>query len=754
MTYSDQEKSQEQRQGWLHGLRKRLAVVILLAFAVPYLCMISLILIVNGGLLTIKTRTNATYSHTNDSLSIALATTEKMFKLSAIQKAETLAGEAAMIVSLRNLIESEIPSDPHLLEMVQTERIGQDSQISIINPILDKVLLDKFIDSGENLSHSLPLVVRVIQQKDYLRILGQLRENPSVQGNIGTVSEVYREVKGKDGSAYIPVDENTSPNARPGTTPGESEEKFIVVTPIKGTPYSLSVVSSMGGLTASVLEEVQDSLAGINKTLLQIDEESLRVTNTSYWILLFSTLFGIMIMYLLFRITNRRILTPVKELKKTAYAIRGGDYSRRVRLSMMSDDFMELGSEINRMLEDITVLIQSEEDRKKLQQNIMSLLNIVSKASEGDLTQRSPVTVGVLGAVVDGLNMLLESMSTVIAQVKESGRKISMASNSIMDASRKIAVDAKRQGREIHHITSLAQQATRQMQRVSISADMANEEVQRATVSAKDGASRVNDTIQNMLRMRSNVQSTAKTIKMLGDRSLEINAIVELINDISARTNILSLNASIEASKAGEQGKGFAVVADEIRKLAERTTNATKEISSLIEDIQIETNDAVLSMEEVTHDVEQGWSQTDQAGNTLKQIESVILSAAEKILEISKVSRTMVTQMDEMVEEIKSIYQVSKETTEGIYRTTNETTNLMSPLNTLNVVIRNFRLRSELERNSGLDWMIPGPSMEERDRVVGIFEQSDFAAENAPSDSNSERASNDDETDPTSSTDE
>ncbi len=668
------------------GLRKRLVIVIGAAFFVPYLCMTLLTLMVDQKMEYVKQKATESYLQTNTTLREALEATSRLFRLSAIRKSETIADEISLIISLKNLSGESVRESKALATLLQTERIGEDSQISIIDPAAGIIVLDKYFTSGSRLGEKLPLVGGLLHDKRYLRIQDQLRGKPTLLGNRGTVSD-FLEVEGR---------RKEESEKKPAQEPEDGgKARFVVVTPIKGTPYALSVVTTIGGLTRSAFAELENSLGGINTNLLDIDKQSQNIKFYSFLFLGLGALFGVIIGFLIVRITKRRILDPVSELKQTAELIRRGQYERRVNLTITTDDYRELGVAINRMLDTTTELIQSEEQKKELQQNIIELLNLVSRASEGDLSGRGRISQDVLGSVADAFNLMLDGMSSLITRVKQTGRQISQGALSILETSRKIAVDAKRQGREIHTVTGKVQLSSRSMQRVSISADMANEEAQRATVAAKDGAMRVNETIQSMQKMRSNVQATAKTIKNLGDRSLEINAIVELINDISSRTNILSLNAAIEASRAGEQGKGFAVVADEIRKLAERTTNATKEISTFIEDIQIETNDAVLAMEEVTREVEQGWRQSDQAGTALKDIQSVIAGAAEKIKDISRVSADMVNQMDVVVSEFKSIYQVTRETTDGIYRASNETKKLLLPLEKMTRLLNTFRLREK-----------------------------------------------------------
>lgn len=687
-------------------LQRRLIGVILLAFLFPFVCLIYFQISAQNKVQEIKRVSALTYAKSNESIKAALSTTESLFKLSALQRAQSIAQMAALVIQTRHLTEQSLATDPTLLDLIRHERIGSECQISIINAEKDRILLDKYLQPGAQISTELVTVSRLIGEKNYLAILRDATNNPALAASIGTVSEIYRTL-----TPPLP--------GEPAEQAPRAENKFAILTPIAGTPYSLAVVSLMGGLTENVMVQVEGTVSEISRTLLEIDRHSIAIAAQSRMVTMIVLVFGALVLLGVFFITRRRIVIPTAELMETADAFRDGDFERRVNLAVMTEDLMDLGGSVNRMLDEISELIESEEDKKRLQENIIRLLEIVSKAAEGDLTQRGAVNHSVLAPLLDALNMMLESFSKLVVQVKTSGRRVTLIAGSILESGRKMTLDGERQAREIQQASQMVSHASRSMQRVSVSSDQASTEAQRANSAAREGAHRVHETIQNMQRIRNNVQATAKTIKMLGDRSLEINAIVEMINDISARTNILSLNAAIEASKAGEQGKGFAVVADEIRKLAERTSSATREVSSFIEDIQIETNDAVLAMEEVTREVELGWKTSDQAGTTLHQIQDVIAGAADRILEISKVSREMVGQMDLVNERIKSILQTSRDTADGILRTGRDTRTLLKPLRTLNEAIAVFHLHPRYEQDMQIEWIMP--TVEELDRDEAVF---------------------------------
>jgi twitching motility protein PilJ len=200
---------------------------------------------------------------------------------------------------------------------------------------------------------------------------------------------------------------------------------------------------------------------------------------------------------------------------------------------------------------------------------------------------------------------------------------------------------------------------------VSNNAEASAEAARRALDAAEQGNRAVRDTLDGMQRIRSSVQATARKIKSLGDRSLEISEIINVINDITEQTNLLALNAAIEAARAGEAGRGFAVVADEVRKLAEHSRTATKDIAALIKAIQAETNEAVVVMEEGTKEVEVGAGLADQAGKALEAISSVVRQSAELVQEISLASKQQVRGTEGVANAMQIISGITRQTSQS-----------------------------------------------------------------------------------------
>jgi twitching motility protein PilJ len=230
-------------------------------------------------------------------------------------------------------------------------------------------------------------------------------------------------------------------------------------------------------------------------------------------------------------------------------------------------------------------------------------------------------------------------------------------------------------------------------QRMAENAEAATQTSLKATQAAVKGGASVAETIKGMQRIRAAVQTTGKKIKGLGERSLEIGAIIEVINEIATQTNLLALNAAIEAARAGEQGKGFAVVADEVRKLAERSARATKDITGLIKGIQVETSEAVTVMEEGTREVEEGTKLADQAGAALREIEQIVKQTATLVTDITKSAGDQVKVTESVVGSMDSILKQTQETSHGVQDTVSTIGKLAELSRRLTDAIGRFKLK-------------------------------------------------------------
>jgi twitching motility protein PilJ len=287
---------------------------------------------------------------------------------------------------------------------------------------------------------------------------------------------------------------------------------------------------------------------------------------------------------------------------------------------------------------------------------------------------------------------MLDNFAKVLERVRKAAIDVQSSANEILIASEEMSTGAIQQDQEITNTSSAVEQLTVSMKQVSNNAEASAEAARRALDAAEQGNRSVRDTLEGMQRIRSSVQATAKRIKALGDRSLEISEIVNVINDITEQTNLLALNAAIEAARAGEAGRGFAVVADEVRKLAEHSRAATKDIAALIKAIQAETNDAVIVMEEGTKEVEIGAKLADQAGRALDAISTVVRQSAELVQEISLASKQQVRGTEGVANAMQIISNITRQTSQGARQTSRTVEQLVHMSEQLNEALSQFRV--------------------------------------------------------------
>lgn len=266
---------------------------------------------------------------------------------------------------------------------------------------------------------------------------------------------------------------------------------------------------------------------------------------------------------------------------------------------------------------------ESAQQNRDTQDAILKLLDEMGDLADGDLSIEPEVTEQITGAIADSINFAVKEMRSLVTRIKDAAQEVAVASERSRQTATELTEATLRQAAQITDTTDRVMEMVKSMENMSQSAEQSAEVAQGSVATAKRGAEAVHNTITGMDGMREQIQETAKRIKRLGESSQQIGEIVELINDIAEQTNILSLNAAIQAAMAGEAGRGFAVVADEVQRLAERSAEATKQIGDLVKTIQADTNEAVASMEQATNGVVEATRLADGAGQALGEIESV-----------------------------------------------------------------------------------------------------------------------------------
>jgi twitching motility protein PilJ len=331
----------------------------------------------------------------------------------------------------------------------------------------------------------------------------------------------------------------------------------------------------------------------------------------------------------------------------------------------------------------LTVDTQRKENDRN-QQAILRLLDELSSLADGDLTVQATVTEDITGAIADSINYAVDALRGLVTTINQSAIQLDSATRQTQALSQHLAKASGAQSKQISSATESAGSMASSVEEVSGNAERASDVARHSVEVAHKGGDAVRRTIDGMNTIRETIQETSKRIKRLGESSQEIGNIVELINDIAEQTNILALNASIQASMAGDAGRGFAVVADEVQRLAERAANATKQIEVLVRTIQTDTNEAVVSMERSTTDVVGGALLAENAGAALEEIEQVSNQIASLVQNISGSARQQTGAAQNIARNMQVLKEISVQTAES----TNATSAAIAKLAELSAGLR------------------------------------------------------------------
>jgi len=326
------------------------------------------------------------------------------------------------------------------------------------------------------------------------------------------------------------------------------------------------------------------------------------------------------------------------------------------------------------------------------QESILKLLDEMSALADGDLTVEAEVTDQITGAIADSVNFAVVEMRELVSQINRASIQVANESELAVSNAQSVSSSNIAQADEISSAANLMQTVSLSMRKMSEQANSSSKMAGESIKAAEQGAQAVRDTIEGMENMREQIQDTSKRIKRLGESSQRIGDIVALIDDIAEQTNILSLNAAIQASMAGEAGRGFAVVSDEVQSLAERSTEATKKIGELVTTIQNDTNDAVLSMEKATQQVVAGTRVADSAGGALAEIEKVSKNLSGLVEQISVGSNQQADVVTKVSEQVSEVSDSSTDTSRKAQESANSIAKLLELAKELESSVSRFKL--------------------------------------------------------------
>lgn len=323
---------------------------------------------------------------------------------------------------------------------------------------------------------------------------------------------------------------------------------------------------------------------------------------------------------------------------------------------------------------------------------VLTLLDEMGDLADGDLTVQAKVEESITGAIADSINYTIGSLRSLVEEINHATAQVNEATAQAQATSVDLLDAAERQNRQIVETDEAVNNMTRSILQVSSDASQASDVAGRALKATIEGSDAVQNTIKGMNEIRTQIQETSKRIKRLGESSQEIGEIVELISDITEQTNILALNAAIQAASAGEAGRGFTVVAEEVQRLAERSSEATKQISAIVKTIQTDTNSAVTAMEKSTEGVVEGAKLSDAAGQALNEIETVTNSLARLIQSISTATAAQTEVAATVSRNMQQIQEITTQTTEGTKQTAKSVGQLSNLAEELSESVAGFKL--------------------------------------------------------------
>ncbi len=455
-------------------------------------------------------------------------------------------------------------------------------------------------------------------------------------------------------------------------------------------------------LSAKTIDPLFEDLLKISNNIISDTRESADMRRDQITKFFIATLVAtaLIVSLSLFALT-RNIVAALKKLQETVLRVNRGDLTARAKLSR-NDELGKLSNAFDQLLDErLANMALAEKESEKLNQSVIELIRAVSKlAQEKNLSIKIPVSEDITGAISDSLNLLSKETAKILSDVKTTSNQVANVSSLVKQQSDRVISVANAERKEVITTAVMLKESVNAMNEIVQDAQDASVQADKTIDNTKVALETVMSSVEGINSIRNTISETEKRIKRLGERSQEISGIVSLINSIAERTHILALNASMHAASAGEAGRGFAVVADEVQRLAENAREATSEISTVVNNIRVETADTVLTMNEVIRQVADGTKLAEQAGQSMRVTQQATNELVRSVQHIASSSVEQARINKQLLDRAKQIQESTEQTGREMIEQTKSTDSLVDYSGNLVSIVSVFKLPGE---DSGTD---------------------------------------------------